>query len=67
MAEQYGTGGQNRVVITGVDIPFGELVGIILKLMLASIPAYILLFILFSIAMALFGGAMMAGILGGMR
>ena len=67
MAEQYGGAVSNRVVITGVDMSFGEMVVLILKVMLASIPAYIILFIIFSIFMALFGGAMMAGMLGGMR
>lgn len=48
------------VTITDVDIPFGRLVSIILKTMLASIPAILLFYavvaaIMFVVAMA-FGG-----------
>ena len=57
MSESYGrAAGTNHVVVTGVDIPFGEMVVLILKVMLASIPAYIILFIIFSILMTVFGG-----------
>jgi hypothetical protein len=60
MTEHYagttGPGGRNNVVITDVDIPFGRLVGLILKVMLASIPAYIILFIFFAILSAMFSG-----------
>ena len=55
--------GDGRVVITGVQIPFGELVMLILKLVLASIPAYIILFILFAIVGTIFGG-IFAGMMG---
>lgn len=55
--------GSGRVVITGVDIPFGELVVLIIKFVLASIPAYIILFILFMILGAIFGG-IFAGMMG---
>ena len=48
--------GDGRVVITGVQIPFGDLVMLILKLVLASIPAYIILFIIFAIVGTIFGG-----------
>jgi hypothetical protein len=54
---------QNRstpTTITDIDIPFGRLVVIILKTMLASIPAIILFYALFIalalIIMAVFGG-----------
>lgn len=55
--------GDSRVVITGVQIPFGELVMLILKLVLASIPAYIILFIVFAIVGTIFGGVF-AGLMG---
>jgi len=55
--------GEGRVVLTGVDIPFGELVLLIIKLVLASIPAYIILFILFAIVGTIFGG-IFAGMMG---
>lgn len=55
--------GDSRVVITGVDIPFGEMVVLIVKVALASIPAYIILFILFAILGMIFGG-IFAGMLG---
>jgi hypothetical protein len=48
--------GDNRVVVTGVDIPFGDLVVLIIKFVLASIPAYIILFIFLMIISAIFGG-----------
>jgi hypothetical protein len=64
MSESYGRAtGSNNVVITGVNIPFGELVGLILKVMLASIPAYIILFIIFGILATVFGG-LFAGLIG---
>jgi hypothetical protein len=46
--------------ITDIDIPFARLVAIILKFMVASIPAVILFYLLFFIVafffMAIFGG-----------
>lgn len=35
-----------RVVLTGVDIPFGQLVSLMIKLALASIPAVIIFSVL---------------------
>lgn len=68
MSESYGrAAGSNHVVITGVNIPFGELVVLILKVMLASIPAYIILFIIFSILMTVFGGLFTGLLLRGMH
>jgi hypothetical protein len=61
-----GYPGPVRTVLTDVDIPFGRLVGLILKTMIASIPAYIILFIIFAIVGAVFGG-IFAGLMGGMR
>ena len=55
--------GDGRVVITGVQIPFGDMVMLIIKLVLASIPAYIILFVIFLILGAIFGG-MFAGMMG---
>jgi hypothetical protein len=48
--------GAEQVVITGVDIPFGSLVMLILKVMIASIPAYIILAIIFFMFFGLIGG-----------
>jgi hypothetical protein len=64
----YPPDSRTRVVITGVDIPFGELVMLILKVMLASIPAYIVLVIIFVIFAAIFGGIFggMIAAMGGM-
>lgn len=45
----------NRIVLTDIDISFGRMVSIILKFMLASIPAILLLYaVLFGIIL-LFG------------
>jgi hypothetical protein len=55
--------GDNRVVITGVQIPFGDMVLLIIKMVLASIPAYIILFIIFAVLATLFGG-LFAGMTG---
>ncbi|HEV7591107.1 MAG TPA: hypothetical protein VGO40_23555 [Longimicrobium sp.] len=67
MTEHYAgataVAGRNNVVITDVDIPFGRLVGLILKVMLASIPAYIILFIIFAILSAMFSGLIL-GLIG---
>lgn len=57
--------GDGRVVITGVQIPFGEMVVLILKLVLASIPAYIILFIIVAIVGGIFGG-IFAGLMSAM-
>ena len=35
-----------RVVVTGVDMPFGTLVKLMIKLALASIPAVFIMFLL---------------------
>lgn len=59
MAETLGQGGSNRVVVSGVDIPFADLVVLIVKVVLASIPAYFIMFIFFSILFAIFGSMLM--------
>jgi len=46
----------NRVVITDVNMPFGSMVVFIIKWTLASIPAMIILMIVWALFMALFGG-----------
>ncbi|HEX8907069.1 MAG TPA: zinc-ribbon domain-containing protein [Longimicrobiaceae bacterium] len=61
----YAMAGPGRVVITGVEIPFGSMVGLILKVMIASIPAYIIMFIFFAVLGALFS-SVLVGLIGGM-
>ena len=50
----------SNTTITDIDIPFGRLISIMLKLMLASIPAILILYaVIFSImlvVMLIFGG-----------
>lgn len=50
----------NFTVITGVDIPFGELVLLMVKIRFAAIPAVIILGIAWAIGMAIIG-AMLTG------
>ena len=45
-----------RVTLVDIDIPFGRMVAIIIKWSLASIPAMIILWILFMLVAVLFGG-----------
>jgi hypothetical protein len=46
---------ENKVTLTDIDIPFGRMISIMLKLMLAAIPAILLLYaVIFGIAL-LFG------------
>ena len=59
-------GASGQVVITGVQIPFGDLVVLIIKVVLASSPAYIILFILFAILGGICGG-IVGGLMGGFR
>jgi len=61
---------ENRTIIKDVDIPFGRLVVIILKVMLASIPAIIIFYAIFFGIVLLFamlfgGGAALFNHLGG--
>jgi uncharacterized membrane protein len=50
----------DKIVIRDIDIPFGRLVLLLLKLMLASIPAIIVFYLLFAVLalvfLAIFGG-----------
>jgi hypothetical protein len=48
--------GDNRVVIIGVQIPFGEMVVLILKLVAASIPVYLILVAIGFMLAMVFGG-----------
>jgi len=52
----------NETTITDINIPFGRMVAIILKWMLASIPAILLMYLLLGIIalifMAIFGGVL---------
>ncbi len=47
---------EKRIVIKGIDIPFMDLVVLLVKLAFASIPAMIVIFTVFGILSALFGG-----------
>lgn len=46
---------EQRVTLTNVDIPFGRMVMIILKWMLASIPAALLMWLIIGLIMLVFG------------
>ena len=50
-------GDRQRVVVTDVDMPFGSMVQFMVKWALASIPAAIILMIVFGLLGAIFGGA----------
>jgi hypothetical protein len=45
----------NRVTLTDIDIPFGRMVMIILKWMLASIPAILLMWLIIGLIALVFG------------
>lgn len=45
-----------KIVIKGIDIPFMDLVVLLVKLAFAAIPAIIVIFTVFGILSALFGG-----------
>ena len=45
-----------KVIIEGVDIPFIDLVVLLVKLAFAAIPAMIVIFTVFGILSTLFGG-----------
>ena len=44
-----------RVHVKSFDMPFGDMVGFMVKWSLASIPAFIILFIIFGIFFLIFG------------
>lgn len=49
---------QHETTITDIRIPFGRMVAIILKWMLASIPAMILMYLVMFIIMLIFAGGL---------
>jgi hypothetical protein len=49
---------KKRVVVSGLEIPFWDLVWFMVKLALASVPAMFILAFFFWIFAALFGGMM---------
>lgn len=48
--------GNKKIIIKGIDIPFMDLVILLVKLAFAAIPAMIIIFTLFGILSSLFGG-----------
>ena len=49
---------ENQTTITDIQIPFGRMVSIILKWMLASIPAILLMWIIMGAVMLIFGAGL---------
>ncbi len=47
---------KDKVIIAGLDIPFWDLVWLMVKLALASIPAIFILYFFFTFFTILFGG-----------
>ena len=45
-----------RIIIRGIDIPFMDLVILLVKLAFAAIPAMIVIFVVFGLLSTLFGG-----------
>lgn len=45
-----------KIVIKGIDIPFIDLVILLVKLAFAAIPAMMIIFVLFGLLSSLFGG-----------
>jgi len=45
-----------KIVISGIDIPFTDLVFLLVKIALASIPAMIIIYFVFALFTMLFGG-----------
>ncbi len=45
-----------KIVISGIDIPFVDLVFLLVKIALASIPAMIIIYFVFALFTMLFGG-----------
>ncbi|BDY11763.1 hypothetical protein [Hydrogenimonas cancrithermarum] len=46
----------NRVIVSGLDIPFWDLVWFMVKLALASIPALFIIYLIFAFLGMIFGG-----------
>lgn len=49
---------EQKTVITDIQIPFGRMIAIILKWMLASIPAVILMYLIMFGIMLIFAGGL---------
>lgn len=47
---------EKRVIINGIDIPFMDLVVLLVKLAFASIPAMVVIFVMFGLLSILFDG-----------
>jgi len=47
---------EKSVIISGIDIPFMDLVVLLIKLALASIPAIVVITVVMSLVSTLFGG-----------
>ena len=47
-----------KVILSGLEIPFWDLVWFMVKLALASVPALFILYFIFSLLTMLFGGMM---------
>ena len=45
-----------NIIVTDIQMPFGSMVVFMVKWVIASIPAFIILFVLFVIVSAIFGG-----------
>lgn len=52
---------ENRTTVTDIDVPFGRMVMIILKFMLASIPAVLLFYVIMIPVVLLFSGLLSGG------
>jgi len=57
--------GHQRVTIGDIDMPFGRIVVFMIKWMLASIPAMIIMYIIFAAVFGFFA-LIFGGLLGGM-
>lgn len=54
-SQKENTMNENQTTVTDIDIPFGRMVMIILKFMLASIPAVLLFYLIMIPIFMLFG------------
>ena len=62
--EQHGDGNHFNAKVVDINMPFQAMIGLMMKVVLASIPALILLFILGAVVSALLGG-FFAALIGG--
>jgi hypothetical protein len=56
-SQHLRTFGPMEVRVVDIDMPIGSMVSFILKLTIASIPTAIIVFVLFALLVALFGGS----------